>query len=194
MRIPALIAVAVLAASGVASAASPAPKPAPMKATAAPAGPKRVNVEQLQPKSLFPKVKLHVEYVVEVNKMGQVARVRSVKPSKYPAFDAQTYGNALQAFIRTPDDHVILGSYRLSYDYDPKTQRVHRDVALVHEGGVDPNAKGAATDMMEIARHNAKRTPPPGLYGTPPPSGAPNPAPSVRRLPDLPQVMTSPSH
>ncbi|MBV8580042.1 MAG: hypothetical protein JOZ86_05355 [Candidatus Eremiobacteraeota bacterium] len=178
MRHPALVLAAVLAAGAAASAATPAPKSSP-----------RINVEQLQPKQLFPKVPLHVEYTVEVNKLGQVARVRAVKASKNPTIDAITYGNALQSFIRTPDGHVVLGTYKLTYDYDPKTQRMHRDVQLVRAGGVNPNAKGAAVDMMEIARHNRNRTPPP----QPTAAVSPGPAPSVniKRLPDLPQVMKS---
>jgi len=170
----------VLAASSVAVAATPAPH------AATPAGPERVNVESLQPKSLFPKVALHTELIVEVNKLGQVSRVRSIKPSHNQPFDEHVYGNALQTFIRTPDGHVVLGSYRLSYDYNPKTQHIRRDVALVKEGGVDPNRKGAANDMMDIAARNRNRTPPPGLY-------APIPAPSVRRMPDLKHVMESPT-
>ena len=126
--------------------------------------------------------------IVEVNRLGQVTRVRSIKPSHNPGFNRHAYGNALQAFIRTPDGHVVLGSYRLSYDYDPKTLRVRRDVALVHVGGVNPNAKGAATEMMEIARRNGNRQ-----RAT---SATPKPAPTdnARRLPDLPQVMHTPPH
>jgi hypothetical protein len=184
MRIPALIVAAFLAASAVASAATPAPKAS---------APVRVNVQQLQPKEIFPKKKLHVEVMVEINKYGQVARVRSIKPSHDEQFDAHAYGNALQAFIRTPDGHVVLGSYRLTYDYDPTTQAVKRDVALVKTGGVNPNAKGAANDMMEIARRNRNRTPPPAAVATPGVTPAVNPAPSVRRMPDLPQVMKTPS-
>jgi hypothetical protein len=184
MRIPALIVAALLAASTVASAATPAPKAS---------GPVRINVEQLQPKEIFPKKKLHVEVMVEVNKYGQVARVRSLKPSHDEQFDAHAYGNALQAFIRTPDNHVVLGTYRLTYDYDPTSQSVKRDVALVKTGGVNPNAKGAANDMMEIARRNRNRTPPPTAMTTPGVTPAANPAPSVRHMPDLPQVMKTPS-
>jgi hypothetical protein len=186
MRLPVFVLAAVLAASSVASAATPAPRAA---APAPGATPVRINVEQLQPKSMFPKTKLHTEMIVEVNKLGQVSRVRSIKPSHNRWLDTTSYGNALQAFIRTPDGNVVLGSYRLTYDYDPKTQRVRRDVALVKEGGVDPNRKGAANDMMDIAKanHDKNRTPPPGLYTTP------NPAPSVRRLPDLKRVMESPT-
>ncbi len=184
MRIPALAIAAVAVAGTAASAATPSPKAAPP--------PRRINVKDLQPRQIFPKTKLHTELIVEVNKFGQVARVRSIKPSHNPPFDAQTYGNALQAFIRTADGHVVLGTYRLTYDYDPKTLRVHRDVALVHPGGVDPNAKGAATDMMEIARRNGKKPRPIPAAVT----AAPNPAPSVniKRMPDLPQVMQTPPH
>jgi hypothetical protein len=187
MRLPVFVLAAVLAASGIASAATPAPHAAaPAPSAAAPA---RINVEKLQPKSLFPKVKLHTEMIVEVNKLGQVSRVRSIKPSKDIPFNTHAYGNALQAFIRTPDGNVVVGSYRLTYDYDPKTQRIHRDVALVKEGGVDPNRKGAAVEMMDIAKNNRNRTPPPGLYGTP----APAPSPVIHRLPDLKRVMESPT-
>jgi hypothetical protein len=181
MRFPALVAVAVLAASVAAGAATPAPQPS---------APARVDVEKLQPKSIFPKRKLHVEVVVEINKYGQVARVKSIVPSHDPQFDAHTYGNALQAFIRTPDGQVVVGTYRLIYDYDPKTLRVRRDVALIKVGGVNPNAKGAANDMMEIARRNRDRTPPPGLFVTP----GPAPSVNIHRLPDLPQVMQTPPH
>jgi hypothetical protein len=188
MRLPALALAAVLAATAAASAATPAPAPAPT----------RINVEKLQPKELAPKVPLHSEYIVEVNRLGQVARVRSVKPSKNPTYDAQTYGNALQAFIRTPDGNALAGTYRLTYDYSPKTMRVHRDVALVHAGGVNPNAQGAALQMMEIAKKNAGKHPAAGTEKQPAnatlPSPSPGVVPPVRRLPDLPQVMNTPSH
>jgi hypothetical protein len=133
-----------------------------------------------------------VELVVEVNRFGQVARVRAIKASHDEPFDSKCYGNALQAFIRTPDGHVVVGSYRLIYDYDPKTSLVKRDVALIKAGGVNPDAKGAADDMMEIARrnHDRGRTPPPGLTVTP----GPIPTVNIHRMPDLPQVMQTPSH
>lgn len=95
------------------------------------------------PAPLLPRVKLHTEFLVEVNKLGQVTQVHAGKTSPDPTFNAQTYGNALQAFIRTTDGKVVLGTYRLSYDYDPQTQRVRRTVALVKVGGVDPDAQGA---------------------------------------------------
>jgi hypothetical protein len=180
MRVPALVAALVLGASTVAFAATPAPK-------AQPTPPKRIDVQSLQPKQLAPKKALHTEYIVEINKLGQVSRVRSVKPSHDESFDAKTYGNALQAFIRLPDGNVVLGTYRLTYDYDPKTYRVRRDVALVSRGGVDPERKGAAVDMMEIARRNQNRTPPPMA------SPSPGVVPTVRRMPDLQHIMTSPT-
>jgi len=173
----------VLLASAAASAASPSPAPTPL----------RIDVRTLQPRSIFPKKPLHSEYTVEVNRLGQVTRVRTVKPSHDPLFDAHTYGNALQAFIRTSDGHVVLGTYRLTYDYDPVTLRVRRDVALVRAGGVNPNAKGAATEMMEIARRNGEKLRAAQARAA---SAAPSPAATLnpRRMPDLPQIMHSPSH
>lgn len=158
----------------------------------APTAPPRINILEVQPKALLPTKPLHVEFMVEVNRFGQVARVRSIKASHNIPFDTHTYGNALQAFIRTPDGHVVVGTYRLTYDYDPKTTLVKRDVALVKAGGVNPDAKGAADDMMEIARrnHDRGRTPPPGLTVTP----GPVPSVNIHRMPDLPQVMKTPSH
>ena len=176
MRTFLLAAAATLAVMSPAFAASSAPAPG------------RVNVESLQPKSLLPKSRVRTEFLVEVNKLGQVIRVRSGKSSNDLRFNDQTYGNALQAYIRTPDGKALAGTYRLTYEYDPKTTRVHRSVALVKAGGVNGNAQGAALQMMEIAKRNRGRTPPPGT--------TPAPAPSVNasRLPDLPQVMKSPGH
>lgn len=147
-------------------------------ASPAPASqPARVDVRDLQPRSLLPKGPLHTEFLVETNKLGQVTRVRRGKGSSSLTFNAQTYGNALQTFIRTDDGRAVAGTYRLTYAYDPKTERVHREVALVRAGGVDPNAKGAAADMEEKAMRHSPR---------PVATSAPV------RLPDLPQVMKSP--
>jgi len=163
----------VLVAGSAASAATPTPLP-------------RINVLDVQPKYLLPTKPLHVELTVEINKFGQVSRVRAIKASHDPAFDAHTYGNALQAFIRTPDGHVVVGTYRLVYDFDPKTERVRRDVALISAGGVDPNRQGAADEMEEIARReHEKANTHPGIGVTPNPApkvtihhnGAPTPAP-----------------
>jgi hypothetical protein len=100
------------------------------------------------PKAAFPGLhppttRQHAEFVVEVNRKGQVIRATHVTRSADQAFNAMTYGNALQAFIRTPDGHAIPGTYRLSYDYNPKTYNVHRSVTLLKQGGVNPNALGA---------------------------------------------------
>lgn len=99
-----------------------------------------------------PQTPEHSEYVVEVNRKGQVTRVRSGKPSRDLAFNTMTYGNALQAFIRTPDGHALAGLYRLFYDYAPKTKNVHRSVALIRAGGVDASAVGAVDRMTADAR------------------------------------------
>ncbi|MFY9780739.1 MAG: hypothetical protein WAJ85_09545 [Candidatus Baltobacteraceae bacterium] len=117
----------------------------------------------------------HAEYVVEVNKKGQVTRVRAGKPSSDAAFNAITYGNALQVFIRTPDGRAVSGTYRLGYDYDPKTHNVRRTVALIHAGGVDPDAVGAVSAMAEINRRRALRAAQQEHAGTTP----------VNTLPDL---------
>jgi hypothetical protein len=158
-------------------AATPTPQP-----NAAPQRPLRIDVTKIQPKSLLPKHAEHTEYVVEVNKLGQVSRVASRRGSDNATFNAQTYGNALQAFIRTPDGHVVLGTYRLTYDYDPKTTRVRRDVTLLRTGGVNPDAKGTAADLMDRAHIHPVS-----------PNIAPNPSASIdpRSLPELKGVIDS---
>ena len=75
--------------------------------------------------------------------------MRSAQASHDAAFNTITRGNALQAFIRRPNGTAIAGVYKLLYDYSPKTKMVHRDVRLVHAGGVNPNAKGAVTVQVE---------------------------------------------
>ncbi|MGD0475821.1 MAG: hypothetical protein ABSB70_21740 [Candidatus Velthaea sp.] len=161
--------------------------PAAFAATPTPAAhssshPARIDVTKVQPKALLPKHAEHAEYVVEINKLGQVTRIRSGRPSDSATFNGQTYGNALQSFIRTPDGHVIVGIYRLTYDFDPKTARVRRDVSLLRQGGVDPDAKGAALVLMEKANAGAARPAIPAI--------SPGPAASVdpRSLPDLPSL------
>jgi hypothetical protein len=107
------------------------------------------------PKSIYPPVTLHSEVVVEVNKKGQVVRVKSTKPSKMRAFNLQTYGNALQMWIRRPDGTAEVGLYRVTYDYNPKTQEITRRVSLVSAGGTWGNSEGAANVMMQMARKQA---------------------------------------
>jgi hypothetical protein len=165
-------------------AASPSPHPA------ASARPVRIDVTKVQPKSLLPKKPEHADYVVEINKLGQVTRITSRHSSASATFNSQTYGNALQTFIRTPDGHVVLGSYKLTYDFDPKTARVRRDVTLIRQGGVDPDAKGAALDMLDrahirpatgIAPGSASAIDPrtlPDLKGVIEPAPTPAPSPS----------------
>jgi len=111
-----------------------------------------------------PSAPQHTEYVVEVNRKGQVTRVRSGKSSRDLAFNTMTYGNALQAFIRTADGKAIPGTYRLAYDYAPKSKNVHRSVALLRAGGVNANAQGAVDRMTADAR---SRTPVSGASAKP---------------------------
>ena len=103
----------------------------------------------------LPNTPLHVEVVVEVNKKGQVVRVKSAKPSKVRSFNIQTYGNALQMWIRKPDGSAEVGLYRVTYDYNPKNQQVTRRVALVSLGGNWGNSEGAADVMIDLAKKQA---------------------------------------
>jgi hypothetical protein len=106
-------------------------------------------------KPVLPKIPLHTEVVVEVNKYGQVVRVKSTKPCKVQTFNVQTFGNALQMWIRKPDGTATVGLYRVNYDYDPKTQKVARRIALISAGGNWGNEEGAANVMMDTARKQA---------------------------------------
>ncbi|HET9030985.1 MAG TPA: hypothetical protein VFN49_12500 [Candidatus Aquilonibacter sp.] len=143
------IRLASLALALITIAASPAPKPAPH----APFKPQ------------LPKMAMHTEFLVEVNSRGQVVRVKSGKSAKQCTkqteqqclfFNAQTYGNVLQMWIRHPDGTAEVGMYRVTYDYDPKTHNVRRNVAIVSRGGNWGNTPGAATDMMDKAQAEAK--------------------------------------
>ncbi len=118
------------------------------------APPAKPSVRRTLPPPQYPTRALHSEYTVEANKLGQVTRVRSVVASKDPKFDAITYGNALQAFIRKDDGTAIPGVYKLIYDYNPKTHGIHRDVRIVQHGGVNPDALGVVTieEQHEAAR------------------------------------------
>jgi len=104
----------------------------------------------------MPNVPLHTEVVVEVNKKGQVVRVKSTKPCKVQSFNLQTYGNALQMWIRHPDGSAQVGLYRVTYDYDPKSQQVTRKVAIISSGGTWGDQPGAATVMIEMAKKQAE--------------------------------------
>jgi len=126
------------------AAATPTPK-----ATAAP---------KMVPHPPVPKVAEHTEFIVEVNAKGQVVRVKSAKGTgaKDQFFNAQTYGNVLQMWIRHPDGSAEVGLYKVTFDFDPKTKKVHRTVSLVQAGGDWGNEKGAATEMMETADREAR--------------------------------------
>lgn len=104
------------------------------------------------PSPYQPKVPLHTEFNVEVNKMGQVVRVKSGKSCKDLSFNAKTYGNVLQMWIRRPDGTAVVGMYRVTFDYDPKTRIIDRNVSLISRGGKWANDQGAANNMIDIAK------------------------------------------
>jgi hypothetical protein len=145
-------------------------------------------------KAMLPKVALHSEFIVAVNKLGQVTKIVSLKPSKDRTYNLQTGGNALQAFIRTPDGKAIPGTYRLTYDYNPKTQLVHRGVALIHAGGVNPNSTGAVNVMLEDVKKRGLRppTPTPGPERSAEMTPAPQPTGKLG-LPSLQQILKTPA-
>jgi len=127
----------------------------------------------------LPTVPLHTEFVVQVNRLGQIVRVKSGKSCKNLTFNAQTYGNVLQMWIRKPDGNAIIGTYRVMYDYNPRTQRVHRGVALLSKGGNWGDMKGAVTDMLQIdARNRAEHRSLPGLEQIIRPTATPKPKPA----------------
>ena len=69
---------------------------------------------------------------------------------------AAAHNARLNSFdLVTPDGQAIAGTYRLAYDYAPKTKNVRRSVALLHAGGVDPSAQGAVARMTADARSHA---------------------------------------
>jgi hypothetical protein len=141
---PKVVSVTLALVLGNASAALAASTPAPApRAT-------RITVH-------LPTTPLHSEVVVEVNKNGQVVRVKSTKPSPSATFNLRTYGNALQMWIRkcqasggTTKCEGIVGLYRVTYDYDPKTTKVTRRVSLISSGGSWANDEGAANVMMQM--------------------------------------------
>ena len=122
---------------GAGTAATPTPQP------------RATSFKQTIKPPPAPTKPLHSAYTVETNKLGQVVRVRAIDPSKNAGFDAMTYGNALQAFIRRPDGTAIAGVYKLNYDYSPQTKKVRREVEMLQAGGVNPDAKGAVTVELE---------------------------------------------
>jgi len=152
-----ILLVTALAAAILASATarSFAATPTPSGSHTVPPGSVPAGSAHGLPAAHLPTVALHTEVVVEVNKKGQVVRVKSTKPSKMQGFNLETYGNALQMWIRKPDGTSEVGLYRVSYDFDPKTKKVTRRVALVSLGGTWGDEPGAANVMMEMAKKQA---------------------------------------
>lgn len=100
----------------------------------------------------LPAVPLHTEFIVEVNKKGQVVKSKASKLSKVDTFNLQTYGNTLQMWIRKPDGSADVGTFRVSFDYDPKTKKVSRNITLVSLGGNWGDEEGAASYMIDLAQ------------------------------------------
>ena len=119
------------------------------------------TVRHIAPRPLptprLPNVPLHTEFKVEVNHMGQIVRVKSGKESKFPDFNAMTYGNVLQMFIRKPDGTAVVGMYRITFDYDPNTKKVHRGIELLSRGGDWGDEQGAVNQMLEVDKKNRER-------------------------------------
>jgi hypothetical protein len=139
----------------------------------------------------MPTVPLHVEVVVEVNKLGQVVRIKSTKQSKVPWFNLETIGNAEQMWIRHPDGTSTVGLFRVTYDFNPKTRKVARNVALITAGGNWGDEPGAANVMVEQAHkqalelqhqqqeQNAKLPSLNQIRGSPSPKPSPKPSPLI---------------
>jgi hypothetical protein len=119
--------------------------------------PKQSPRPQVIPLPKAPPIPLDTAFIVEVNAKGQVVRVeKAISKNQDLRFNAQTYGNVLQMWIRHPDGSAETGLYRVSYHYDPKTQKVTRSIELLKDGGSWANAEGAANKMMDIATQEAK--------------------------------------
>jgi hypothetical protein len=121
-----------------------------------------------------PTVPLHTEFVVEVNKLGQIVRVISGKSSKDLTYNAQTYGNVLQMWIRKADGTGEVGVYRVTYDYTPKTHKISRSVTLLRAGGNWGDQEGAVNQMLAADRKSAQKENTGQTQGTPPPVNLPS--------------------
>ena len=133
-------------------AATPVPSPQPVPSAI-------LKKLKALPPPAYPKIPLHAEITVDTNKLGQVTHVTNSKLTREHFFNMQVYGNALQVYIRTDTGKAVAGKYLLTYDYDPKTKRVKRQVALLQRGGVDPDATSAVTQMVRDAKsadHHAR--------------------------------------
>ncbi len=144
-----LLATTFLAMCAPALAATPSPKPSP-KPSAAAMHPGPLPTPNMQ------KLKIHTEYTVEVNAKGQVVKVKTAKsPQNVPMFNAWTYGNVLQMWIRHPDGTAEVGLYKVTFDYDPTTKIIKRVPSLLTAGGTWGDEEGAANQMMDVARKEA---------------------------------------
>lgn len=136
-RSPTRIVILALALTLVATAAHPRPRPLPTPN--------------------LPKSKLHTEFNVEVNAKGQVVLVKSGKSCKNLNFNAKTYGNVLQMWIRHPDGTATVGMYRVTYDYNPHTHTVDRGIKLLSVGGSWADQAGAASEMVNADNARAAK-------------------------------------
>jgi hypothetical protein len=174
------IALATIVAATCAPALS-APSPAPAAAA---------HPTATLPPPPLPTTAVHTEFVVEVNKLGQVVRIKSGVPSKSGSFNTQTEGNALQMWIRRPNGTADVGLFKVTFDFDPKTREVSRHISVVSLGGTWGDEPGAATKMIDDAKREAAEADAkqkqaaaslPGLHDitgtTPSPSPTPKPLP-----------------
>jgi hypothetical protein len=99
---------------------------------------------------------LHSVMDVEVNKYGQVVRIKGGQLSHNATFDTMTIGNALQMWIRRPDQTAVVGLFRVTYDYDPRTHNIARHQWLLSAGGDWGNAQGAANKMIAVAKRETQ--------------------------------------
>jgi hypothetical protein len=135
-------------APALAGTPSPSPKPSP-KASGSPH-------PLVLPTPNMPKIKIHSEFTVEVNAKGQVVKVKTAKSApNIPMFNAWTYGNVLQMWIRHPDGTAQVGLYKVTYDYDPTTKKITRLPSLLTAGGTWGDEEGAANQMIDLARKEA---------------------------------------
>jgi|GEM_PF-6172136 len=126
----------------------------------------------------LPNAPLHAEVLVRTNGKGEAAGVKMKQRSGNRDFDFVALHNAAQIIIRSTSGKIVVGTFDVSYDYDPKTHTTKRAVALVAPGG-DPNAPGIAEAELknELRRqvewdikHPGKPTPaPPWLKTSPSP-------------------------
>jgi hypothetical protein len=142
-----LLATIFIAACAPVLAATPAPSP---KASGAPRQP------LVLPTPNMPKFPIHTEFVVEVNSKGQVVAIKHKTGSNVPMYNAWTYGNVLQMWIRHPDGTAEVGLYKVTYDYDPHTKKITRVPTLVSAGGTWGDQEGAANQMIDVARKEAE--------------------------------------